>query len=160
MRFVVQCNETNTKHMSKFLLVENNNHAHRFAHRKGVSTMKRLTQGLAKIIFAVTVLVPQAVFAAAGGTGLGSNTLPLPEALPSQTSFLDLLTFIINFFLGLVGTVAILMLIYGGFLYLTSGGGENTKKAKNTIMYAIIGIVVILLSYAIVNTVTSSLAGR
>ncbi|OGC82090.1 MAG: hypothetical protein A2V81_02985 [Candidatus Abawacabacteria bacterium RBG_16_42_10] len=143
--------------MSKFLSVEHNNLAHKSAHRKGVSTMKRLTQGLAKVLFAVTVLVPQAVFAQGG---LGTSTLPLPEALPSQTSFLDLLTFIINFFLGLVGTVAILMLIYGGFLYLTSAGGENIKKAKNTIMYAIIGIVVILLSYAIVNTVTSTLAGR
>jgi len=157
MRFVVQYNETNTKNMSKFLSVEHNNLAHKSAHRKGVSTMKRLTQGLAKVLFAVTVLVPQAVFAQGG---LGTSTLPLPEALPSQTSFLDLLTFIINFFLGLVGTVAILMLIYGGFLYLTSAGGENIKKAKNTIMYAIIGIVVILLSYAIVNTVTSTLAGR
>ncbi len=160
MRFIVQYNETNTKNMSQFLSVQNNNHAHYSAHRKGVSTMKRLTQGLAKVLFAVTVLVPQAVFAAAGGTGLGSSTLPLPEALPSQTSFLDLLTFIINFFLGLVGTVAILMLIYGGFLYLTSAGGDNIKKAKNTIIYAIIGIIVILLSYAIVNTITGSLAGR
>lgn len=157
MRFVVKYNETNTKNMSKFLSVKNNNLAHKSAHRKGVSTMKRLTSALA---FAMTVLLPQAVFAASGGTGLGSSTLPLPEALPSQTSFLDLLTFIINFFLGLVGTVAILMLIYGGFLYLTSAGGDNIKKAKNTIIYAIIGIVVILLSYAIVNTITGSLAGR
>ncbi len=156
MRFIVIYNETNTKTMSKFISVENNNHAHKSAHRKGVSTMKRLTQGLAKILFAVTVLVPQAVFA---GAGLGTSTLPLPENLPAQTNFVDLLSFIINFFLGLVGTIAILMLIYGGFLYLTSGGGENTKKAKNTIMYAIIGIVVILLSYAIVNTITGSLAG-
>ena len=95
MRFVVQYNETNTKNMSKFLSVEHNNLAHKSAHRKGVSTMKRLTQGLAKVLFAVTVLVPQAVFAQGG---LGTSTLPLPEALPSQTSFLDLLTFIINFF--------------------------------------------------------------
>ncbi len=127
--------------------------------RKGVSTMKRLTQGLLGVAL---MLTPRAVFAATGrGTGLGTNTLPLPDNLPAQTRFLDLLTFIINFILGFVGTIAVLMLIWGGFRYLTSSGkSDATKDAKNTIVYAIIGIVIILLSYAIVNTLTTSLAGR
>ena len=127
--------------------------------RKGVSTMKRLTQSLLGVAL---MLTPRAVFASSTtGRGLGSNTLPLPDNLPAQTSFLDLLTFIINFILGFVGTIAVLMLIWGGFRYLTSSGkSDATKDAKNTILYAIIGIVIILLSYAIVNTLTSSLAGR
>ena len=127
--------------------------------RKGVSTMKRLTQSLLGVAL---MLTPRAVFASSTtGRGLGSNTLPLPDNLPAQTSFLDLLTFIINFNLGFVGTIAVLMLIWGGFRYLTSSGkSDATKDAKNTILYAIIGIVIILLSYAIVNTLTSSLAGR
>lgn len=121
--------------------------------------MKRLTQSLLGVAL---MLTPRAVFASAStGRGLGSNTLPLPDNLPAQTSFLDLLTFIINFILGFVGTIAVLMLIWGGFRYLTSSGkSDATKDAKNTIVYAIIGIVIILLSYAIVNTLTGSLAGR
>ena len=46
------------------------------------------------------------------------------------------------------------MIIYGGILYVTSAGNdENVQKAKKILMYAIVGIVVILLSFAIVNTV-------
>ncbi len=124
--------------------------------RKGVSTMKRLTQ---KLLAVSLLLTPTAVFAAT--PGLGSNPLPLPSNLPAQTSFLALLSYIINFFLGLVGAIAVLMLIWGGFRYLTSSGkSDATKDAKNTIIYAIVGIIIILLSYAIVTTVTTSLAGR
>ncbi len=144
--------------MSKLSASSNNQSVDSSQTRKGVSTMKRFTQGLLGVAL---MLTPRAVFAVSGGTGLGSNTLPLPDNLPAQTSFLDLLTFIINFLLGFVGTLAVLMLIWGGFRYLTSSGkSDATKDAKNTILYAIIGIVIILLSYAIVNTLTSSLAGR
>jgi len=46
------------------------------------------------------------------------------------------------------------MIIYGGFLYVSAAGNdEKIGKAKKIIMYAIVGIIVILLSFAIVNTV-------
>lgn len=60
---------------------------------------------------------------------------------------------VINFFLFFLGLVAVAFIIYGGFLYITSQGDDgNTEKAKNIILYAAIGIVIILVSYAIVNT--------
>jgi len=81
-----------------------------------------------------------------------------PTNLPITNDFGSLLTYIINWFLSLVGLIAVLMLIFGGFRYLVSGGNdESTTKAKNTIMYAIIGIVVVILSYAIVSTITWAL---
>lgn len=59
-----------------------------------------------------------------------------------------------NTLLLVIGIVAVIMLIVGGFRYVLSGGNEkNTAAAKDTILYAIIGIVVALLSYAIVNFV-------
>lgn len=61
---------------------------------------------------------------------------------------------IINVMLLLIGIVAVIMLIIGGFRYVLSNGNEKAiTGAKDTILYAIIGIVVALLSFAIVNFV-------
>lgn len=65
---------------------------------------------------------------------------------------------IINYFLGLLGLIAVGFLIYAGVLMVTAGGNdEQVTKARKIIMYAVIGIVIILLSYTIVTFVTSSL---
>lgn len=67
-------------------------------------------------------------------------------------------TLIINYFLGILGLVAVAMLIYAGVLMVTaSGNDEQVGKARNIITYAVIGIVIILLSYTIVTFVTSAL---
>lgn len=59
----------------------------------------------------------------------------------------------------LVGAVAVIFLIIGGLRYVVSNGNEkNVESAKNTILYAIIGIVVAVVSYALVNFVISSLS--
>ncbi len=61
---------------------------------------------------------------------------------------------IINAMLLVIGIVAVIMLIVGGFRYVLSNGNEKAVTgAKDTILYAIIGIVVALLSFAIVNFV-------
>lgn len=66
---------------------------------------------------------------------------------------------ITNVALFLLGAVSVLMLIYGGIRYTTSGGDSGSiTTAKNTILYAIVGIVVALLAYAIVSFVISTLA--
>ena len=86
------------------------------------------------------------------------DTSDNPENISAATggegSFRTLARTIVNFFLYFLGFVATVMIIYGGILYVTSGGqDEQTGKAKKILMYAIIGIVIILLSFAIVNTV-------
>ena len=68
------------------------------------------------------------------------------------------ITNIINFFLGLLGLISVAFLIYAGVLMVTAGGNEEQiGKARKVITYAVIGIVIILLSYTIVTFVTSSL---
>lgn len=63
-----------------------------------------------------------------------------------------------NILLFLVGAVAVIMLVIGGFRYVTSNGDQNAVNgAKNTILYAIIGIVVAFLAYAAVNFVVNAL---
>ncbi len=64
-----------------------------------------------------------------------------------------------NILLYLIGAISVIMIIFGGFRYITSGGkSENITAAKNTIMYAVIGIIIALLSYAIVNFVITALS--
>ena len=66
---------------------------------------------------------------------------------------------IINVVLFLLGAVAVIMIIVGGFKYVTSNGDSGAvSSAKNTIMFAVIGLVVAILAYAIVNFVITSLA--
>ena len=64
-----------------------------------------------------------------------------------------------NILLYIIGAVSVIMIIFGGFRYVTSGGNsDNITTAKNTILYAIVGIVVALLAYAAVQFVITSFA--
>jgi heme/copper-type cytochrome/quinol oxidase subunit 2 len=66
-----------------------------------------------------------------------------------------LILYVINIMLGIAGLVAVLFLIIGGFWYITSAGNEETaEKGKGTVINAIIGIVIIILSYVVVNVVS------
>ena len=63
-----------------------------------------------------------------------------------------------NTILYIVGIVAVIMLIIGGVRYVISGGdSKKVTDAKNTVLYAIIGLVICFFSYAIVNFVITSL---
>lgn len=66
---------------------------------------------------------------------------------------------ITNILLFIIGAIAVVMLIIGGIRYVVSSGDQNAvTSAKNTILYAIIGIVVAFLAYAAVNFVTTQLS--
>ena len=63
-------------------------------------------------------------------------------------------TNIINAVLYVVGILAVVMVIIGGVKYTTSGGDQQAvTSAKNTILYGIVGLVIAILAYAIVNFV-------
>ena len=67
---------------------------------------------------------------------------------------------IVNTMLFVVGAVAVIMIVYAGFRYVTSGGNSaNVTAAKNTILYAVVGVVVALLAYAILDFVLLSIQG-
>jgi hypothetical protein len=128
--------------------------------------MKRILLILTPLLAIATIaLTPVAVLAGpqdensskalcegAGGTWNPSantcdrtGTRPFPEVLSSIT---DLLLFVI-------GAVAVIVIIVGGIRYATSGGDQTAVTgAKNTIMYAVIGLVVAFLAYAIVKFIT------
>lgn len=84
---------------------------------------------------------------------------PCPSNNPAcgtgqPNDLITLITNISNVILLLVGVIAVLFLIIGGFYYMTSAGNpEQIGKAKTTILYAIIGILVTLLAWAVVTFV-------
>ncbi|MDD4351455.1 MAG: hypothetical protein PHU71_00530 [Candidatus Gracilibacteria bacterium] len=93
---------------------------------------------------------------------------PMPSADPLGISGIDpsisqytnlsgLVIQIVNFALGFVGIIAIIMVILGGFWYLTAAGKEDqAKKGLQTLMYALVGIVLISMAFVIVNAVTGA----
>lgn len=72
----------------------------------------------------------------------------------------DLTSFIariINIISVVVGVIAVLMLIFGGFRYVASGGNDSSvAAAKNTIVYAIIGLVIVAMAQVIVKFVLTT----
>lgn len=64
-----------------------------------------------------------------------------------------------NILIFLVGAIAVIVIIFGGLRYVTStGDAARVKSAKDTILYGIIGLVVAILAFAIVNFVTGQLS--
>lgn len=118
--------------------------------------MRTLKQAL--IIFALMTgaltlftFIPDAL-AATGAISPGDR----PDIVPGG-SLRGLVLTIINYFLGFLGLLAVIMIIYGGVTYVTSAGNdEAVGNAKKIIMYALIGIIIILLSFVVVNTVLSA----
>ena len=81
----------------------------------------------------------------------------VPDELDGEDG---VVTQIINVFLYIIGIISVIMLIFGGFLYITSAGNpEKVKNAKNTIMYAIIGLIIAIFAYAIINWVVTQTEG-
>lgn len=70
-------------------------------------------------------------------------------------------TTIINVMLFIVGILCIIMIIYGGIRYTTSNGDKGrVESAKNTILYAVVGLIIAILAFALVSWVVSSLGAQ
>lgn len=80
--------------------------------------------------------------------------LPDEKDQPASVGLWDTIKNVIDWILAVLGIVAVIMVIIGGVNYLTSQGDPTkTKKGRDTILYGIIGLIIALLAYAIVNFV-------
>jgi len=87
------------------------------------------------------------------------NPTGISTATNAEGSARNMLKTFLNYFLTFLGLIATAMIIFGGFLYITSGGDDQGKeKGKKILMYAGLGILIILISFALVNTLLT--AGR
>jgi len=67
---------------------------------------------------------------------------------------------VVGIVVGLLGLILAVFIVYGGAMWMTSGGNEEQiKKAKGMIVNAIIGLVIVLLAYAISSFIIDKLAG-
>lgn len=129
--------------------------------------MKKIIVGLAMGIATLSMLFgSQTAFAVTcpdGTPGAGRGDVKsLAECSLSDTedTFMTTLQQILNVVIAVLGFVAVAVIILGGFTYITSNGdASKLTKAKNTIIYGVIGLVVALLAFAIVNFVLDSVFG-
>ena len=103
-------------------------------------------------------------FAVAGVPIVLAQTTTAPVQIPDPLGGVkdprDLLGRIIGASLGIVGSIALLFFLWGGFLWMTSGGNaERVELGKRTIMWATLGLAVIFLAYAMIKTVLCLLTG-
>lgn len=86
-------------------------------------------------------------------------TIPTINILEKNIDPQQVVIRMITLALFFIGALAFVFVIWGGILFVTSGGdAEKTTKARNTLLYAIIGIIVVVLAYAIVTWASNSLA--
>lgn len=119
--------------------------------------MKKIRLFLVAIAFMVSlgggVLVPQtagAVNVFDQCAGNADNSVCKAQGDNAQS----MIQKVINILLYVLGIIAVIMIIVGGIRYTTSNGDSSAlTSAKNTILYSVVGLVVAILSYAIVNFV-------
>ena len=126
---------------------------------KKVSVILASLLALPVIAFGVTTLTADSASAqldlesginSAKGTGTPDNV----------TGDDGLIKKVVNLLLWAIGIISVIMIIIGGIRYATSNGDSNqVTAAKNTIMYAVIGLVIAIFAYAIVNFVLFQTAG-
>ncbi len=92
------------------------------------------------------------VTSTAGGSGVCDAT--------ADTSVNKTISLALNLFSAVVGIIAVIMIIVGGIKYVTSGGSsEKTSSAKDTILFAVVGLIVVALAQIIVKFVLNKASG-
>lgn len=138
--------------------------------------IRKLLAGLMitlSVLTVATVLVPQPASAATSAECTGNNSIPIipkwykyiPRHFDSRTQscILDaefptsipaVLLAVFEIILRIAGMLAVIFIVYGGFQYLiTTGEPDKAKNARTTIINALVGLMITILSTAIVNLV-------
>lgn len=115
------------------------------------------------LLFAVSIyLLPLLVLAQAPAIS-GSGDAGGPQPLSNPLADVDprvIIGRIIGAVLGIIGSIALAIFIYGGFTWMTSAGSpEKVKKGRDMIIWAVLGLAVIFLSYTVVYFVIGAFTG-
>ncbi len=121
--------------------------------------MKKILSSFALIAFLAILIVPSFVSAQFGGTI--PNTETPSENFQSIGSFMGWVRTILGYLITAFWILTVVMLLYAAYLYVTSGGDEDaTKKAKDYLMYGLIGAGVALLSTGLKGLAGNVLSGQ
>lgn len=139
----------------------------RFLRKENIRMTQTIKRLLLPAIIALGLLAPVALTTTvtsaqgiAGGLQQGAESVDEEGAsVDAEDTVNNIITTVINIFSLVVGVISVIMIIIGGLKYITSGGDSgNVTGAKNTILYAIIGLVVVALAQIIVLFVLSRIA--
>ncbi len=128
--------------------------------------MKKIKEIITALLVTAMLAVPVLAFAGVAsaqtpdiqegldkGSCLSTTTSDCDTQDPDE-AVNDLITTVINVFSLVVGVVSVIMIIVGGFKYITSGGDSGgVSSAKNTILFAIVGLIIVALAQVIVRFV-------
>lgn len=107
---------------------------------------------LAALMLAL-VLVPVSAGATISATNVNSNF--------TGANFMDVVVNIANFIISFITILGIIFIVYGAILYVTAGGDEgNVDKAKSTITFALIGLFIAAMAYALETLVLETLVAQ
>ncbi|HEX9664393.1 MAG TPA: pilin [Patescibacteria group bacterium] len=116
---------------------------------------KKAVLGLVSLCFVFSIaVVPMLVFAQEDIFGVEyGEALGLGKKDPRET-----IALIIRVFMGFLGTIAVIIVLLGGFKWMVAGGNEEkVGEAKKLLLAGVIGLVIILSAYAITNFVLTQL---
>ncbi|MDP3057634.1 MAG: hypothetical protein Q8N37_03915 [bacterium] len=112
-----------------------------------------------KTILASLLLVIVAVTVVASPSG-AALTPTNPNGTFSTSNFMDVVTNIANFIIAFITILGIIFIVWGAIQYVTAGGDEGAvEKAKSTITYALIGLFIAAMAYALETLVLTTLIG-
>lgn len=95
-----------------------------------------------------------------GGVGQCITLVNPLKYKPGPNYIFELFGGIIKWVMGIMGSLTLLMFVWGGFLWVTSGGNpEKVKKGSDTMLWAAIGVFLVLASYIILSTFLGFLTG-
>lgn len=132
-----------------------------------MSIFLRFKSGVSRAAASVAVAalaLPFKVLAASGQVGSGLSDIRgefsgATGAFGSADNATELIAVIIRVLLLIGGAIAVLFVIIGGYQYLTSGGNEESaEKGRKTVTNALIGVVLIVLAWVIVNVVVGTIS--
>ena len=119
------------------------------------------TSLVASFAIALAIVVAPPTFAFEGSINDGVEAArgkDQPSELFGNSGIFSTITDVLLFVLG---AISVIMIIIGGLRYVVSGGNSNNvTAAKNTILYAIVGVIIAMLAYAIINFVLGSFTGN
>lgn len=83
------------------------------------------------------------------------------EKTEGEKSLMSNVNMLINVFASVMGFLAVGMIIYGGFMLLTAQGDPaRIKRGKDVVLYSVIGLILVMLAYAIINFVMNNVINR
>ncbi len=121
--------------------------------------MKRFTKRVVATAAAVALVAPLVAFAQVNNPA--DSSIPTAFGLGTNTDIRGAIVKIVQYILGFLGLIAILIVLYAGYLWMTAAGNEEkVSKARATLTAGLIGLVIILAAYALTQFVIQSITNN